>query len=80
MDRLPPGPTPSSSSAASDVYKRQAAAPRPAATNEDQTLLAKKETLELVRAYYRIRQPVLRQKVLELVQSMSVDDPDATGK
>ncbi|MFT9257768.1 MAG: helix-turn-helix domain-containing protein [Acetobacter sp.] len=53
---------------------------RPSVTNEDQALMSKKETLELVRAYYRIRQPALRQKVLELVLSMSADDADKTSQ
>ena len=32
--------------------------------------LSRRETLELVRAYYRIRDPSARQRVLELVKSM----------
>ncbi|MFT8892351.1 MAG: helix-turn-helix transcriptional regulator [Acetobacter papayae] len=39
--------------------------------SEDQALLSRKETLELVRAYYRIPQPALRKKILDLITSMS---------
>jgi transcriptional regulator with XRE-family HTH domain len=45
--------------------------------SEDQALLSRKETLELVRAYYRIPQPALRKKILELITSMT--DTTTTG-
>jgi hypothetical protein len=32
--------------------------------------LAKRETLELVRAYYRITDPAVRKRVFELIKSM----------
>ncbi|WP_331000078.1 helix-turn-helix domain-containing protein [Acetobacter garciniae] len=76
----PPSPAFGGFSDTRKPFAPATAAPRPPVTNEDQTLLGKKETLELVRAYYRIRQPALRQKVLELVQSMSADEPDTTGQ
>lgn len=41
------------------------------AMTEEQDLLARKETLDLVRAYYQIPDKILRQKVLDLVQSMA---------
>ncbi|MFT8468229.1 MAG: XRE family transcriptional regulator, partial [Acetobacter syzygii] len=41
------------------------------AMTEEQDLLARKETLDLVRAYYQIPDKTLRQKVLDLVQSMA---------
>ena len=41
--------------------------------SEDQALLSRKETLELVRAYYRIPQPALRKKILDLITSMTDD-------
>lgn len=37
----------------------------------EQDLLARKETLDLVRAYYQIPDRDLRQKMLELIQSMA---------
>ncbi len=36
--------------------------------------LAKRETLELVRAYYRITDPALRKRVFELIKSMGPSD------
>ncbi|NHO16306.1 helix-turn-helix domain-containing protein [Acetobacter peroxydans] len=45
-------------------------------SSEDQALLSRKETLELVRAYYRIPKPVLRKKILDLITSMT-DAPAA---
>ena len=38
----------------------------------DQEDLSKRETLELVRAYYRIQQPSVRKRVFELVKSLGV--------
>jgi transcriptional regulator with XRE-family HTH domain len=38
--------------------------------------LAKRETLELVRAYYRITDPAVRKRVFDLIKSMG--PPDAT--
>lgn len=40
-------------------------------SSEDQALLSRKETLELVRAYYRIPKPILRKKILDLITSMT---------
>jgi len=37
--------------------------------------LAKRETLELVRAYYRITDPSVRKRVFELIKSMGPMDP-----
>ncbi len=36
--------------------------------------LAKRETLELVRAYYRITDPAVRKRVFELIKSMGPGD------
>jgi hypothetical protein len=36
--------------------------------------LAKRETLELVRAYYRITEPAIRKRVFELIKSMGPGD------
>ena len=42
--------------------------------------LAKRETLELVRAYYRIPDPRVRQRVFELVKAMGkTEEPTATA-
>lgn len=42
--------------------------------------LSKRETLELVRAYYRITSPKLRKKVFELVKAMGTEGyPDEAG-
>ncbi|CEF54504.1 helix-turn-helix domain-containing protein [Acetobacter ghanensis] len=41
------------------------------AITEEQDVLARKETLDLVRAYYQIPDKTLRQKVLDLIQSMA---------
>ena len=38
---------------------------------EDDNLMGKKETFELVRAYYQIRDPKLRQQILEMAKTMS---------
>ena len=40
-------------------------------TTDEQDMLARKETLDLVRAYYQIPDRDLRQKMLELIQSMA---------
>ena len=40
----------------------------------DQEELSKRETLELVRAYYRIREPVVRKRLFELVKSLGGSD------
>lgn len=37
--------------------------------------LNRRETLELVRAYYRITDPLLRKRVFELIKSMGPQDP-----
>jgi hypothetical protein len=38
--------------------------------------LAKRETLELVRAYYRITNPQIRKKVAELVKTMAATESE----
>lgn len=44
---------------------------------EDDTL-NRRETLELVRAYYRITDPAVRKRVFELIKSLAPSDPTAT--
>ncbi len=39
--------------------------------------LAKRETLELVRAYYRITDPQIRKKVAELVKTMAANEAES---
>ncbi|MDE7547567.1 helix-turn-helix transcriptional regulator [Acetobacter fabarum] len=46
-------------------------APTAQAMTDEQNLLARKETLDLVRAYYQIPDKALRQKMLDLIQSMA---------
>ena len=41
------------------------------ATIESPELLTKRETLELVRAYYKIADPAIRKRLLELARSLS---------
>ena len=42
-----------------------------AMTGEDRDPLAKRETLELVRAYYRIKDPSVRAKIKDLARAMA---------
>jgi len=42
-----------------------------AMTDEDRDPLAKRETLELVRAYYRIKDPAVRDRIRGLVNAMA---------
>jgi transcriptional regulator with XRE-family HTH domain len=45
---------------------------QPAAmTNEDRDPLAKRETLELVRAYYRIKDPAVRDRIKGLARALA---------
>jgi transcriptional regulator with XRE-family HTH domain len=52
-------------------------APTTAPMAEDYDVLRRRETLELVRAYYRIQDAKQRRKVYELVRSMAEDVPRA---
>ena len=49
---------------------------KPGAVQDDS--LSRRETLELVRAYYRIGDRGLRRRVYELVKAMSGEDSDKT--
>jgi len=49
-------------------------APMEGAPDGDAELLHRRETLELIRAYYRITDPKTRRKVFELIKSMSQKD------
>ncbi|GBR31654.1 helix-turn-helix domain-containing protein [Acetobacter orleanensis] len=40
-------------------------------SDQEASLFSRKETIELIRAYYRIPDPVVRKRVLELVRSMA---------
>jgi transcriptional regulator with XRE-family HTH domain len=44
------------------------------AQNVDREILHRRETLELIRAYYRITDPKTRRKVYELIKSMAESD------
>lgn len=40
-------------------------------SDQEASLFSRKETIELIRAYYRIPDPLVRKRVLELVRSMA---------
>ncbi|MFQ3622160.1 MAG: helix-turn-helix domain-containing protein, partial [Acetobacteraceae bacterium] len=44
----------------------------------DDETLHRRETLELVRAYYRITDPSVRKRVFDLIKSLAPLDPNAT--
>lgn len=44
------------------------------AANNDSEIMQRRETLELIRAYYRIRDPKQRRTIYNLIKSMSEDD------
>lgn len=48
--------------------------------NADQDLdpMAKRETLELVRSYYKVSDPAVRKKIFELVKSLSASEAGAS--
>lgn len=48
--------------------------------NADNEILHRRETLELIRAYYRITDSKTRRKVYELIKSMAESDPSDTSK
>ena len=52
------------------------AVPEPTSANGDEDSLARRETLELVRAYYRIDDPVIRRRMFDLVTSLAASDGD----
>ncbi len=60
---------------------RSAGLAEPAAGAFEPDPLAKRETLELVRAYYKITEAPLRKRVFELVKAVgaSQSDPDKGG-
>ena len=55
-----------------EVAQKHAGMSEDQQTSFDQEDLSKRETLELVRAYYRIQQPSVRKRVFELVKSLGV--------
>lgn len=57
-----------------DVAARHGGMSEDSQTSFDQEDLSKRETLELVRAYYRIREPGVRKRVFELVKSLGGHD------
>ena len=46
----------------------------------DNEILHRRETLELIRAYYRITDVKTRRKVYELIKSMAESEPSESGK
>lgn len=57
-----------------DVASRHGGMAEDTQASFDQEDLSKRETLELVRAYYRIREPGVRKRVFELVKSLGGHD------
>ena len=57
-----------------DVSSAGAAAPVNTGEGAQRDPLAKRETLELVRAYYRIDDPRVRKRVFELMKSIAADN------
>ena len=57
-----------------DVSSAGAVAPVDAVEGAQRDPLAKRETLELVRAYYRIDDPRVRKRVFELMKSIAADN------
>jgi len=55
----------------SDVAVRQAGLAEGEQTGYDKDRFTKRETLELVRAYYRIEDPGVRKRIFELVKSIA---------
>ena len=53
--------------------KRKPGRPKAAEKSTDGDLNTKRETLELVRAYYKIRSKSLRAKTLDLIEALSRD-------
>lgn len=43
-------------------------------------LLSNRETLELVRAYFRIDDPAVRRRLLDLIRALAADGPDGNGR
>ncbi len=41
--------------------------------------MAKRETLQLVRAYYQIKSPAMRKRILDLTRSLAEEETDATA-
>ena len=50
------------------------AAAEPNATSFEHEDVNNRETLEVMRAYYRIKNPALRKRVVELIKAMAVED------
>ncbi len=59
-------------------YSMDDAAPlvaaEPESTAYEHEKINNRETLEVMRAYYRIKSPAVRKRVLELIKAMSADD------
>ena len=66
---------PAGVAANSPAQRRSGMAEEPAAYERDP--MAKRETLELVRAYYRITDASVRKKVADLVKTMAATDGDS---
>jgi transcriptional regulator with XRE-family HTH domain len=49
------------------------------ASAEDAALFTRKETIDLVRAYYRIPDPAIRRRMFELIRSMGPDAGPGAG-
>jgi transcriptional regulator with XRE-family HTH domain len=60
---------------AEDGTMMSAAEPNPAAFEHES--VNNRETLEVMRAYYRIKNPALRKRVVELIKAMAAEDKAA---
>lgn len=48
----------------------------PTATTYEHDNVNSRETLEVMRAYYRIKSPAVRKRIIELIKAMAEDDRD----
>ena len=71
-----PGGAALQSNAASSVQQKLSGFSEQAATFGDDSLAGSRETLDLMRAYYRIKDPAIRKRVVDLMKSMGPSDND----
>jgi transcriptional regulator with XRE-family HTH domain len=68
FDEMPPEPE-------AEGYQPLSGSAEPSGTTADQDPMAKRETLELVRTYYRIPNATLRRKLFDLAKAMANFSP-----
>ncbi len=52
----------------------------PAATKFEGEKINNRETMEVMRAYYRIKNPAVRKRIVDLIKAMAAEDNDAADK